>query len=179
MPQRVRARMSWERMEPDSMSFDNPFLRWFAAHHSRGAATAIRRKDAEGVDITMGPAASRRISVGMDDDFSVLLGMEHHEQEIFSTLRWVDGALLRRTRGGDWIVLRTPDIRTDEPMSPDPIPARLWLPVQPNLITMFRDVEPPVMKLVRTDIREGKALLTPDPPWLEIPILKKGRWENE
>jgi hypothetical protein len=115
----------------------------------------------------------------MDDDGSVLLGMEHHEKEIFSTLRWADSALIRRTRGEDWVVLRTKDIRTDEPLLSEPVPARVWLPVQPNLIEMFRDVDPPVLKMVRTDIREGKALLTPDPPWCEIPVLKRGRWDTE
>ncbi len=171
-------RMSWERMDPELMSFDNPLLRWHAAHHARGQSRALARADGQGLDLVAGPLASAAFSVGLDDDGAVLLGMEKANLRVLSSVRWNDAALLRRVRGGDWVVLRTDDARTDEPLSEEPLPMRLWLPAQSGLIDMFAEAGAVAMRLAEVDLRHGKALLRDGARQPPIPLLLKGRWDG-
>ena len=177
----VTRRMSWERMDPDAMSFDDPFLRWFSAHFSRGQAKAIQRRDVAGIDFLMGGYASSRFSLGADDDGTPLLGVCSYEAEALERCHWVDAAFLRGMRGGDWVVLRTADVRTDEPLREDSIPARLWLPAMPGILDGWLDSSPlpTALRLMRTRVERGKALLEADKPFCEIPLVFKGNWTGE
>ena len=172
-------RLSWDRMDPDGMSFDNPFFSWYAAHHSRGQARAVTRKDAPGLDIVMGPYASSRFSVGIDDDATPILGVCSHEAEALGRCRWVDAAFLKAVRGGDWIVLRTSDIRTDEPLYEEPVPVRLWLPAMPGRLDVWQDADsrPDKLRLMTTRIEKGAALLD-GKTVCETPLFFRGKWDE-
>lgn len=171
-------RLLWNRLDPEASSFDNPFLLWYASHHARGQARAIERKDGPGLDVIMEARASSRFSLGIDDDSTPILGVCHFEAEVLGRYKWADAAMLRGVRGGDWIVIRTPDVRTDEPMEELSIPARLWLPVMPSRLDLWKECEtkPSCMRLMTTNIKNGVALLD-GKTIQELPLHFKGQWE--
>ena len=156
------------------MSFDNSFFRWYASHHARGQAKAVPFKG--GLDLIMDTYASARFSLGLDEDQVAALGVPPEECEALKRCKWADIAFLRRLRGGDWVVLRTMDIRTDEPSSGAALAARIWLPIMPGLLHEWAgDVPRPTsLRLCTTLIERGKALRDGSKPWAEAPLVYKG-----
>ena len=107
--QRTSRRHGAQRLSPDGFSFENPFVRWYAGHHARGAARCLGRPQGDGRppagDLLMGEMAARRFSVGMDDDKVPVLGIAEGDADAVMAMAWSSAAFLRRVQGRDWIAL--------------------------------------------------------------------------
>jgi hypothetical protein len=156
----------------DQYAVDHPFVRWYAAYHSRDAATS------DGRDLRMGPLASKWFSVGIDDDRVPVLGIAEHDVEPIMSMRWTASFFLRKILGADWIVLSADDARTESPRGDDPVPLRLWLPVLPGLLDGWLEVPPPSsLRIIETAIRRGKPQPKGGSPLALLSLGLKGKWE--
>ena len=176
-------RLPWERLPTDQFSFDNSFLRWFALYHSRGEAKCITKvKDGQiSADIMMGELASRKFSIGMDDDKIPVLGIAETESDDVMSLPWHSAAFLRRVQGGDWVALACRDSRVEGAKARDPISIRLWLPTSTGLLDGWIGAEeqPACLKIIETLVRDGKALSKGQDALALLPLGFKGVWAPE
>lgn len=176
-------RLPWERLPTDQFSFENPFIRWFALYHSRGEAKCITRtkNGVMSADIIMGELASRKFSIGMDDDKIPVLGIAESESDDVMCLPWNSAAFLRKVQGGDWIALACRDARTEGAKAREPIALRLWLPATTGLLDGWIGLEEPPasLRIIETVVTKGKALSKDEPALAMLPLGLKGVWNPE
>lgn len=177
-------RFSRARIAEDAHDLDHPFLRWFAAHHARGAGEC-REARGGGLDFLMGPVASTRFSLGVDTaDGSVALGVGLPDGQDALSVGWTHAAFLRRVAGGDWVVLATPDLRLapGDPPGGESIGARLWLPATSGLLDAWAAEgapRPDRLRLVGARIERRAPAHDGGADLGSLDLAFKGRWKPD
>ncbi len=180
MAARPRRRFRTERLKRDEFRIDAPFLRWYSAYHTRGQAECKTTSGPGGptADFMMGELASRRFSLGVDDDGVIVLGVAEEDSEAVMSIPWVGAAMLRRLASRDWIALSARDGRVEGAKMSSPMQVRLWLPTTSGLLDTWMDEElrPVSLRVIEASIVRGRPLPKGEPPLAILPLTFKGRW---
>ena len=126
----------------------------------------------------MGELASRRFSIGVDDDRVPALGVAEDDADAIMSLPWNGAAFLRRVQSKDWVALSCADARVDGAKLSVPIQVRLWLPATSGLLDIWLDEEgrPTTLKLVEAAIMRGRPIPKGGNPLATLSLDFKGRW---
>ena len=177
-------------LPPEHFALDNPFIRWYAAYHRRNAARCV------GSDLFVGELASRRFSLGVDDDKMPTLGIAEDDVEAVTALTWTSAAFLRRVKGPvlgdflagknaentevrDWVALSCKDARIEGSRADAAVGVRLWLPTTKGFLDGWLGVDRPgTLRIVEASIKRGEPSPTSTPPLGIIPLVYKGIWAD-
>ncbi len=159
----------------EDFDIDLPFIRWYAAYHSRGAAKF------EGNNLIMGPLASKRFSIGADEEGNPVFGIPDEEKSMFLEIPWTGAAFIRKHKGHDWIVFATTTLH-DKSFS-----MKLWFPTMPGVLAGWEraglsveqelasdETQDPV-RLILVDVvfKKGQPYYTPGNELLHLPLTLK------
>lgn len=169
-------------LPPEQFDLDHLFIDWYCAYHKLGAARCVTRFEPDGAmsgDIFMGPLASRRFSIGLDDDRVPVLGVAEDDVGSIMALGWSGAAFLRRVQKRDWIALKCNDARIEGASSGTPVSLRLWLPCLDGLLDGWLDPDsrPSTLRIVSAAIRKGKPIPQTGSPLALLPLGFKGDWQ--
>jgi hypothetical protein len=174
----TRKRRRSSRLSPDQFDVDSPFLQWYASYWKRNAAHCIS-KDIGG-DLIMGPLASRRFSIGLDDGNMPLLGIADDEAHAVMSIPWSQAAFLRGVQDRDWVVLFCSDSRITGSGTPEPVSLRLWLPTMSGLLDgwLASEPKPTMLKVIEASIAKGKPTEKGGASLALLPLAFKGVWTS-
>ncbi len=169
-------------IHPDLYDTDHPFLRWYSSYwRLRDASYVARKETSSGMpsgDIFMGEIASRRFSLGADDDNIPALGIAEDDVPSVMALRWTSAAFLRSVNRRDWVALSCTDARLSSAADAGAVPIRLWLPTSIGLLDGWLGVATPPtsLRIVSVGIVRGKPVPSAGSPLAELPLTFKGDW---
>ena len=182
MATRPKRRFRTEKLKREDFRLESPFLRWYTAYQTRGQGECRTTTGATGptADFMMGELASRRFSLGVDEDGVIVLGVASEDSEAVMSIPWVGAAMLRRLASRDWIALSARDGRVEGAKMSSPMQMRLWLPTTSGLLDTWMDtsLRPVSMRIIEASIVRGRPIPKGEPPLAILPLTFKGRWDK-
>lgn len=154
----------------DRYDLHNPFIEWIVAHTKLGAAMF------RGSEVIMGPLASKRFCIGIDDNGVTVLGAAQEAADAISSVNWNTAAFARQVQGRDWVVLASPNFGTRA----EPFPLRLWLPTETGKLDGWKDLPEKggsdTLLIHRAAMIPRKPIVLEETPLLQLALLRKGVW---
>ena len=158
----------------NEMNLETPFIDWFARH------AVVNEAEYHSGDIKMGPAISRRLSIGIDDNLRTIIGMPEYEMSIFESFDINKVLFAKNMMQGDWLIICTPDLtngRDEDPLTKKqtPMPIRIWIPVSIGLLDGWYGTKNDVF-FCETVIRDGVPFIREETPFASCPLEFIGNW---
>lgn len=157
----------------DSLNLKTPLLSFLTIFAKLNELKMSKR------DFMLGSTCSAYLSVGIDDNRAIFLGMPEWMIHYFREFEISSVSFVRRIRNRDWLVISTDDAANGR--SETPVPIRFWFEANYGLFDAFSGIENRHIKLIQHTVSpDGRPSAASDDPDVisEPPLSLQGDWSD-
>lgn len=148
---------------------EHPFAAWIG---SLATYDCVTLDGSNSSDIKLKGIAAKRFGLAVYDG-APLLGVLPEDQSAIQAVKWSSAALIINRDNSDWIALSSKDVRPGSNDIGEPVPMRLFIPVQHNRLLAWKDAnQNTLLHIAAMDISKGRGSPSlSGSPFLNLPAL--------
>lgn len=158
---------------PDELEEFHPFVVWLAG------LLRIDALDMSEKDIFLNVTGGKRFIIGYEDEGTPVLGVLDKDRDAVMSIKWSAAALIKNVKMRDWLALSCKDIRVELSGAANPVPLRLWIPINQGILTAWEGLKPNRINIHGYYLKQGRITLSTERPLASLPLTQKGAWRNK